>query len=101
MTADEIKALVERLRDGTNTSWERTFHDCYEAAEALESLLFQLTAKASEGYRRGVREAFNHANIINANRQGRTAEETCAHLIRSLAELANAAPPTAQGDTRS
>lgn len=38
MTADEIKALVERLRDGTNTSWEQTFCDGREAANALEAL---------------------------------------------------------------
>jgi len=41
MTADEIKALIERLRDGTNTSWEQTFLDCREAAGTLESLLQQ------------------------------------------------------------
>ena len=40
-------------------------------------------------YRRGAMEAFNRANMINLNRQGRTAEETCAYLVRSLAELAD------------
>lgn len=58
-------------------------------------------------YRRGVREAFNVANIIKANPQGRTAEETCAYIVRSLAELANGgealaaspAAPAQSGDT--
>jgi len=45
--------------------------------------------EAFADYRRGLMEAFHTANMINANRQGRTAEETCAYLIRSLAELAN------------
>lgn len=43
-------------------------------------------------YRRGVREAFNVANMINANRTGNnlhSGDETCAYIVRSLAELAN------------
>ncbi len=49
-------------------------------------------------YRRGVMDAFHLANMANANRQGRTAEETCAHLVRSLADLANgdAAPQASE-----
>jgi len=50
---------------------------------------------AFEDYRRGLMEAFHVANMINANRQGRTAEETCAYLVRSLAELANGGEPPA------
>lgn len=49
-------------------------------------------------YRRGVREAFDLANMINSNRIGnklQTAEETCACIVRSLAELANGGAPPA------
>jgi hypothetical protein len=45
--------------------------------------------EAFDDYRRGLMEAFHVANMINANRQGRTAEETCTYLVRGLAELAN------------
>jgi hypothetical protein len=44
---------------------------------------------AAESYRRGLREAFDIANMITANRQGRSAEEICAYLVRKLAGLAN------------
>lgn len=42
-----------------------------------------------EHYRRGVREAFHFANMANANRQGRTPEETCTHIVAILARLVN------------
>lgn len=44
-------------------------------------------------YRRGLREAFNFANIIGANPQGRTHEENVRYMVRSLADLANASEP--------
>ena len=64
---------------------------------ALASAPVAGEAQLSE-YRRGVMDAFHLANMANANRQGRTAEETCAHLVRSLADLANgdAAPQASE-----
>lgn len=58
-------------------------------------------AQLSE-YWRGVLDAFHLANTANANRQGRTVEETCAHLVRSLADLANgdAAPQASEAEAR-
>lgn len=44
---------------------------------------------AHSDYRRGVMEAFHLANMAHANRQGRTAEETCAHIVQSVMTLAN------------
>jgi hypothetical protein len=60
---------------------------------------------AFEEYRRGVKEAFHIVNMINANRQGRTAEETCSSIVRTLAEMVNsgeapAAPSVAAQDER-
>jgi hypothetical protein len=60
---------------------------------------------AFEEYRRGLMEAFHVANMINANRQGRTAEETCSSIVRTLAEMVNsgeapAAPSVAAQDER-
>ncbi len=43
----------------------------------------------SEGYRRGIKDAFHSVNMINANRQGRTADETCSYIVRTLAEQVN------------
>lgn len=43
----------------------------------------------SEGYRRGIKDAFHSINMINANRQGRTADETCSYIVRTLAEQVN------------
>jgi hypothetical protein len=53
----------------------------------------------SEGYRRGTKDAFHLVNMLNANRQGRTADETCSYIVRTLAEQVNsgevpAAPAT-------
>jgi hypothetical protein len=45
-------------------------------------------------YRRGVREAFNLVNMINANRQCRNDKDTCSYIVRSLAELANGSSAT-------
>ncbi|RSE97136.1 hypothetical protein, partial [Achromobacter aegrifaciens] len=68
---------------------------------ALASAPVAGEAQLSE-YRRGVMDAFHLANMANANRQGRTAEETCAHLVRSLADLANGdAVPQASEAVRS
>lgn len=47
------------------------------------------SADAFAEYRRGVREAFNHANVIRANPHGRNADETLTYIMRTLAELAN------------
>ncbi|MCA8026455.1 hypothetical protein [Burkholderia cepacia] len=49
--------------------------------------------QSAEGWRRGIKEAFNLANIINANRVGRTSEERCSAIVRGLADLANGAQP--------
>lgn len=43
----------------------------------------------ADGYRRGIEDAFHRINMINANRRGRTGDETCSYIVRTLAEWVN------------
>lgn len=84
------------LNTGDKAMWVIGYNECL-AKHAAPATVGQAE------YRRGVMEAFHQANMANANRQGRTAEETCSYLVRSLADLANGGvdpsptPPAGEG----
>ena len=43
----------------------------------------------SEGYRRGIKDAFHRINMMNVNRDARTGDETCTWIVREFAEWVN------------
>lgn len=80
-----IKALLQyrkHLEDVTANALKRT-------ALSSPAKVGEDEREAFKEYRRGVREAFDLAHVIETNRQGRTAEETCAYILRRLAEFAD------------
>lgn len=76
--------FVARPAYNTGLMWS-----AWQAALATAPTAGSAPADNFAEYRRGVREAFDLANTIRANPYGRNAEETCAYIVRSLAELAN------------